>query len=139
MVAQVFAGFVVGFALSLLVAPLGAIQIVRSNGKTGFAQRIAPPGTNIIALSMVLHFAAVMVLTAVGMLLGMLLGGLDERRPAGGLGSPNVAFTLVVVTLTAVLVIPTLVVPAIRRPVIIAAVLFAAAFGWGMPWLATLG
>lgn len=139
MVAQVFAGFVVGFALSLLVAPLGAIQIVRSNGQTGLAQRIAPPGTNIIALSMVLHFAAVMVLTAVGMLLGMLLGGLDERRPAGGLGSPNVAFTLVVVTLTAVLVIPTLVVPAIRRPVIIAAVLFALAFGWGMPWLATLG
>jgi hypothetical protein len=72
--AQVFAGFVVGFALSLCVAPAAAIQIVRSNGETGLAQRIAPPGTNVVALTMVLHMGAVLVLTAVGMLLGMLLG-----------------------------------------------------------------
>jgi hypothetical protein len=139
LVAQVFAGFVVGFALSLLVAPIAAIQIVRSNGQTGLAQRIAPPGTNMIALSMVLHFAAVIVLTAVGIVLGMLLGGLDDTRPDGGLGSPNLAFTLIVVALTAVIAIPVLALPAVRRPVVIAAVVFAVAFGWGMPWLASLG
>lgn len=139
MVAQIFAGFVVGFALSLLIAPVAAIGIVRANGQTGLAQRIAPPGTNMIALSMVLHVAAVIVLTAIGMLLGMLLGGLDARRPAGGIGSPNLAFTLIVVALTAVSVIPLLIVPSARRIVAMSALLFAAAFGWAMPWLATLG
>ena len=139
MVAQVFAGFVVGFGLSLLVAPAAAIGLVRSNGTTGLAQRVAPPGTNLIALSMVLHVAAVIVLTAIGMLLGMLLGGLEDRRPDGGVGSPNLAFTLIVVTLTGVAVIPLLIVPAARRLVVIAAVVFVVAFGWAMPWLATLG
>ena len=139
MAAAVFAGFVVGFALSLCVAPAAAIQIVRSNGETGLAQRIAPPGTNLIALSMVLHFAAALVLTAVGMLLGMLLGGLNDRRPDGGIGSPNLAFTLIVLALNTVVVIPLLIVPAIRRPALASAVLLAVAFGWAMPWLATLG
>jgi hypothetical protein len=137
--AQVFAGFVVGFALSLFVAPAAAIQIVRSNGETGLAQRIAPPGTNVVALTMVLHMGAVLVLTAVGMLLGMLLGGLDERRPDGGLGSPNAAYTLILLASTAVIVIPVLIIPSIRKPAVAGAVLFAVAFGWGMPWLATLG
>ena len=139
MVAQVFAGFVVGFGLSLLVAPVAAIGLVRSNGRTGLAQRVAPPGTNMIALSMMLHVAAVIVLTAIGMLFGMLLGGLENQRPEGGFGSPNLAFTLIVVALTAVAVIPLLVVPAARHLVVIAAVVFAVAFGWAMPWLATLG
>jgi hypothetical protein len=137
--AQVFAGFVVGFALSLFVAPAVAIQIVRSNGETGLAQRIAPPGTNVVALTTVLHMGAVLVLTAVGMLLGMLLGGLDERRPDSGLGSPNAAYTLILLASTLVLIIPVLVIPSIRKPAVIGAVVFAVAFGWGMPWLATLG
>ena len=67
LMAEVFSGFVVGYAMALLVAPLGAIMLVRSNQHTGFAQRIAPPGTNVVALSMVLHFAAMLVLTALGM------------------------------------------------------------------------
>lgn len=139
MLSEVFAGFVTGFALSLLVAPLVAIQIIRSNGDTGLAQRIAPPGTNVVALTMVLHMAAVVVLTAVGLLLGMLLGGLDERRPDDGFGSPNAAFTLMLIAITAVVVIPLIALPALRRAAIVAAVVFALAFGWGMPWLARLG
>lgn len=88
---------------------------------------------------MVLHMAAVVVLTAVGLLLGMLLGGLDERRPDDGFGSPNAAFTLILIAITAVVVIPLIALPALRRAAIVAAVVFALAFGWGMPWLARLG
>jgi hypothetical protein len=137
--AEVFAGFVVGFALSLAVAPIAAIALIRSNEHTGLAQRIAPPGTNIIALSVVLHFAAFIVLTAIGMVLGMLLAGLNGRRPDNGLGSPNVAYTLIVVALTAVLAIPALAVPSVRRYCIAGALLFVALFGWALPWLAELG
>ena len=137
--AEVFAGFVIGFALSLAVAPLGAIALIRSNNRTGFAQRIAPPGTNVVALSVVVHFAAMLVLTMVGLLLGLLLAALNNRRPENGLGSPNVAYTLIVVALPAVIVMPTLAVPSIRRPSIIAALVFVAAFGWVMPWVAEVG
>lgn len=137
--AEVFAGFIIGFALSLAVAPMAAIALIRSNDRTGLARRIAPPGTNVIALSVVLHFAAFLLLTAIGMILGMLLAGINGRRPDGGLGSPNVAYTLIVVALTAVLVIPMAVVPAVRRYCVAGALAFVVLFGWVMPWLAELG
>jgi hypothetical protein len=137
--ADVFAGFVVGYALALLAAPIGAIALIRSNDRTGLAQRIAPEGTSVIALSVVLHFAAMIVLTALGLILGMALNGIDARRPDDGLGSPNLVYTTMVLALTAVIVIPALAVPAARRYALLVGVIFAAAFGWAMPWLATLG
>jgi hypothetical protein len=137
--AEVFAGFVIGYALALAAAPAGAIALVRSNDRTGFAQTLAPPGTNVVALSVVIHFAAVLVLTALGLVLGMALAGINDRRPADGLGSPNAAYTLLVLALTAVIFIPTLAVPPLRRIVPLAALLFAVLFGWAMPWLAEAG
>lgn len=137
--AQVFAGFVVGYALAILFAALGAFALVRSNDRTGMAQRLAPPGTSVIALSVVIHFAAIIVLTALGLVLGMALAGIDARRPEGGLGSPNLVYTLLVLAITAVFVIPSFAVPAVRRYSVAAALVFAASFGWAMPWLATLG
>lgn len=137
--AEVFAGFVMGYALAIVLAPLAAIALIRSNERTGLAQRVAPPGTNVIALSVVLHFFGVLTLTAIGLILGMALAGIEERRPDGGLGSPNVAYTFLVLALTAVVVIPTLILPAVRRYSVIAALLFVALFGWAMPWLAAFG
>ena len=136
---EVFAGFVMGYAISLAIAPLGAWRLISTNDRSGFAQRIAPPGTNVIALSVVIHLVAVLLLTAAGMILGLLLVGLEERRPDGGLGSPNAAFTLIVFALTAVVIIPLLILPAVRRYAVISGGIFAALFGWAMPWLATLG
>ncbi|HZP58121.1 MAG TPA: hypothetical protein VFC53_11315 [Dehalococcoidia bacterium] len=137
--AEVFAGFVVGYALSLVVAPLGAVLLVRSNDRSGVAQRIAPPGTNVVALSVVLHFAAMITLTAIGMIFGMALAGIEDRRPAGGLGSPNGVYTALVLAVTAVVVIPTFAVPAVRRYALAGAVVFALLFGWALPWLASRG
>jgi hypothetical protein len=137
--AEVFAGFVVGYAISLVVSPLGAWLLIASNHRSGFAQRMAPPGTNFVALSMVVHLGAVLLFTALGMVLGLALGGLEDRRPGGGLGSPNLIYTLIVSSLTAAVVIPLLIVPAIRRYVAICAIVFGVLFGWAMPWLATLG
>lgn len=137
--AEVFAGFIIGFALSLAVAPIAAIALIRSNERTGLAQRIAPPGTNVVALSVVLQVAAFIVLTAIGMILGMLLAGINGRRPDNGLGSPNAAYTLIVVAAAVALVIPTLAVPPVRRCSVAGALLFVVLFGWAMPWLAELG
>jgi hypothetical protein len=137
--ADVFAGFLVGYAIALLLTPIAAIALVRSNDRSGFARRMAPPGTNVIALAVVLHTAAIISFTAIGLVLGMALAGIDERRSGGGLGSPNVVYTLMVVALTAVLVIPAMAVPAVRRYALAAGAVFAAAFGWAVPWLAKLG
>jgi len=134
--AEVFAGFVVGYALALALSPMAAIGIVRSNDRTGFAQRVAPEGTNVVALAVVLHFAAMLLFTALGMILGMALAGLEDRRPDGGLGSPNMLYTLLVVALTAVILMPTIAVPAVRRYALAAGLIFLVAFGWAMPWLA---
>jgi hypothetical protein len=134
--AEVFAGFVVGYALALALSPMAAIGIVRSNDRTGFAQRVAPEGTNVVALAVVLHFAAMLLFTALGMILGMALAGLEDRRPDGGLGSPNMLYTLLVVALTAVILIPSIAVPAVRRYALAAGLIFLVAFGWAMPWLA---
>ena len=137
--AEVFAGFVIGYAISLIASPLAAWSLVSSNGRSGFAQRIAPPGTNVVALSAVLHFATVLLLTALGMVLGMALTGIEGRRPDGGIGSPNLVYTLMVVALAAAVVIPAVAVPMVRRYALIGAIIFAALFGWAMPWLATFG
>jgi hypothetical protein len=137
--AEVFSGFVVGYALALAAGALGAIVIVRSNERTGLAQTIAPPGTNVVALAVVVHFAAMLLLTAIGMILGMALAGLEDRRPEGGIGSPNAIYTALVLALTAVVVIPTLAVQEMRRFALAGALIFVIAFGWVTPWLAEAG
>lgn len=137
--AEVFAGFVVGFALAVLVSPVAALTLVRSNRSPGFAQRVAPEGTNVIALSMVVHIAASIVLTGIGLILGMALYGIELRRPDGGLGSPNVAYTVLVLALTAVLVIPPMALAPVRPYALAFGLAFVALFGWAMPWLATAG
>ena len=136
--AEVFAGFVVGYALAVALTPVAAIALARASDRASFAGRVAPPGTSIIALSVVLHVAGMLALTAIGLVLGMALGGIEDRRPAGGMGSPNIAYTLIVVALTAVIFIPALALPALRRYTFAAAWLFAASFGWALPWLAKL-
>jgi hypothetical protein len=137
-VAEVFAGFVIGFAIALFVSPLAAFMIVASNERAGLAQRIAPPGTSVIALAVVLNLAAVLLFTALGMVLGMALAGIEDRRPAGGLGSPNAVYSVLVVAIVAIAVLPMMALPALRRPAALAALVIAALFGWAMPWLASL-
>lgn len=137
--AAVFAGFVVGYAMAIVAAPLGAIALVRANSRFGIAQRIAPPGTNVVALAVVVHGAAIVVFTAVGLVLGMMLAGLDGRRPQGGIASPNLIYTVIVIALACIVALPAAAVPPLRRPAAVGAIVFVASFGWALPWLARLG
>ena len=133
--AEVFAGFIAGFAFSIIVAPAAAILVVRSSHQTGLAQRVAPGGTNIVALAVVLHILAFFVLTALGMIMGLALAGIEDRRPDSGLGSPNIAYTMIVIALAAALVIPAMLFRW-RAYALAAALLFITIFGWITPWLA---
>ena len=135
---QAFAGFICGFALSIVYAPFGAWILVTAAGHSAAARRVAPEQTNFFALVMVLHFIVALALTAIGMLLGLALIGLDDGATQA-LGTPNIAFTILVLALTPALFVPLALLRPVRRYIVPAAVLFAATFGWIMPWLAEAG
>jgi len=138
--AEAFAGFLCGYALSIVATPVLALALVRGRVSSPFIQRAMPEGTNVAALSVVLHVFLLLMLTAIGMLLGLLLYGLENNRPDGGLGSPNRVFTIVILAITAIAVLPLAVVlPRQRLALFAAGAVFAMTFGWLMPYLSLLG
>ena len=138
--AEVMAGFVCGYGLSLLVTPVAAIALVRARVTSPLLAQVVPEGTSLIAVSVIIHTFAVLTLTALGILLGLLLAGLESSSPAGGLGSPNRIFTAFVLISTAIAMGPfALAFARWRRPLLAAGLLFVACFGWLMPYLSLLG
>jgi hypothetical protein len=80
------------------------------------------------------------VLTALGIVLGLALKGIEDRRPEGGLGSPNAVYTALVLGLAVVAALPfTFVGPRARVFALASAALAAGLFGWVVPWVAELG
>ena len=136
--AEVMAGFVCGFGLSLAATPIAAILIVKARVTSPLMQQIVPEGTSLIAVSVLLHTFFMLTMTAVGILLGILLAGLENSNPASGLGSPNRAFTAFVLIATAIAVLPLSVASArLRVPFVIGGLVFVATFAWFMPYLAS--
>lgn len=138
--AEVFAGFVCGYGLALLATPIVAIALVRARVSSPLVARVFPEGTSLTAVSILLHMFSFLLFTALGMLLGLLLSGLEGRSPEGGLGSPNRAFTAFVIAAAAIAVVPPAIVLArLRLPLLACGLLFAGVFGWLMPYLSLLG
>lgn len=138
--AEVFAGFVCGYGLALAVTPLLAIALIRARVGSPLLQRLAPPETNLLALSMVLHTFAFFALTLVGLVLGLMLHGIEDQHPAGGLGSPNGVFTALIIAIAAIAVVPiAIALPRQRAVLLIGGTVFAITFGWLMPYLSLVG
>src|SRR6266542_1094635 len=133
--AEVFAGFVAGYALALLSTPLVAIAIVRMRARSPVLARLFPQGMSATPLAVILHGALFLFWTALGIVLGLLL--LAMRDSGAALGSLNGAFTLFVVGLTLAVIAP---IAIMLRPVRLAALLtgltVVLVFGWLMPYLA---
>jgi len=131
----VLAGFICGYVVALVAAPAAAIALTRSGSER--IRLVVPSQTSVAALSVVLHLFAFLLFTAVGMLLGLLLMALEERVPEGGLGSPNLVFTGVVLASVVMVVVPiSMVVPGIRRPSVAVGLALAGLFGYLMPYMA---
>ena len=138
--AEVLAGIVCGYGLALILTPIAAIALLRARVNSPLLDRVLPEGTSFVAVSVILHGFAFMTLTALGMLLGLLLSGLEETSPAGGLGSPNGAFTGFILVTTAIAVGPlALFAPRLRRPLLAGGLVFIGVFGWLMPYLSLWG
>jgi hypothetical protein len=139
-VAEIFSGIVCGYALALIATPVAAVAMIRARVQSEWLRRIVPEETPLLAWSLVLHTFWFLMLTAAGMILGMLLYGIERRHPAGGLGSPNAIFTLVVIAISAIAVLPlAAVLPRWRAALLASALVFAVTFGWVMPYVSLLG
>ena len=138
--AELMAGLVCGYGLALIATPVAAIALVRARANSPLIRQIMPEGSSLIAVSVILHAFALLTLTALGMLLGLLLAGMEESSPAGGLGSPNRIFTAFILATTAIAAGPlALFARRLRLPLLASALIFAGCFGWLMPYLSLLG
>jgi hypothetical protein len=139
-VAEAFAGFVVGYAFSLLFTGVTAMMVIDARSRVPFLSRAIAPNINAVQLAVPISLMAFVAWTLVGLLLGLTYRAARLNLAGGGLGSPNWGFTLGVLLATAAFL--AVVLYAWRRlswPVLVSAAAFAGMFGWGMPHLAELG
>ena len=133
--AEVFAGFVAGFALSLITTPLVAFALLSMRAGNGAISRLWPAEANLVAVSMVLHGFTAFALTALGIVLGLVLLGMEGA--AEGAGSLNAPFTLFVAALVLAIFAPLVAIMApLRRQLVAYALVTVIVYGWLMPYLA---
>jgi hypothetical protein len=139
-VSEVLAGVVCGYALAVVSAPLVALALLRLRPQVSFLAVAVPGNMPVVALAVPLFWFTFLLCTALGMVFGLALLGFEDRAPEGGLGSPNLAFTLFAVFWSVVAFAPVAIpLKSARRYVFVAAVAFAGVFGWLMPHLAGWG
>jgi hypothetical protein len=117
-----------------------ALALLRLRSGVRFLSIAVPEQAPVVALTVVLLWFTFLLWTALGIIFGLALLGFEDLAPEGGLGSPNLTFTLFVVFWSVVAFAPVamLLKPA-RRHVFAAALAFAGVFGWLMPHLAGWG
>ena len=138
--AEVFAGFVVGYAFSLLFSAVAAVMVIEARSREPYLSRAIASNISALQLAVPISLLAFLAWTLVGMLLGALYRAARINLEGGGLGSPNWPFTLGVLVVTLAFLATVLYAwRRLRWPVLLTAAAFAAMFGWGMPHLAALG
>lgn len=138
--AEVFAGFVIGYAYSLLFTAFASLMLIGARNRVPYLAKAIAPNINAVMLAIPVSIVAFLGWTLVGLILGLLYRGASDNLAGGGLGSPNWPFTLGV--LLAGLLFLTIVLYAWRRlpwQVLALTAAFVALFGWAMPYLAKAG
>ena len=138
--AEVFAGFVCGYAVALVFTPLVALMVVRARSRIPYLAKAIAPNISAVALTVPISLVGFLIWTAVGMVLGLLYRGAEQNAPDGGLGSPNLLYTALVLAFGGSALV--LVALALRRlpwPVAVIGVVAVGTFGWAMPYLARAG
>jgi hypothetical protein len=135
--AEVFSGFVCGFTLSIIATPPFALWVLKSRDDIPFIRNAVPPSVPLTLLSVPIASFFFLIWTALGLVFGMVLIAADDAQPHGGLGSPNLLFTAIVVITAFVVFFPFFaLVRSARRLVLFLVVTYVALFGWATPILA---
>lgn len=138
--AEVFAGFVVGYAFALVFTGVTAVMVIDARSNVPYLAKAIAPNISAVQLAVPISILAFLLWTLVGLMLGALYRAARLNLEGGGLGSPNWPYTLGVALATAlVLAVVWYAWRRVTLPVALVAVAFAAMFGWGMPHLASLG
>jgi hypothetical protein len=134
---EAFAGFVTGYCMALIFTGLAALMLVEARSRIPFLAKAIAPNISAIALTVPISLVAFLLWTAIGMFLGLLYRYTLEEAPGGGLGSPNLLYTVLIISFGGLTL--TAIVAAFRRlPWQVAAMglSFIALFGWVLPRLA---
>jgi len=134
---EVFAGFVSGYIMALIFTGLAALMIVQARSRIPYLVKAIAPNISVVALAIPISLIAFLVWTAIGMLVGLLYRYTLEEAPGGGLGSPNLLYTLLIISFAGLSL--TAVVTAFRRlpwQLAVMGLSFIALFGWILPRLA---
>jgi hypothetical protein len=135
--AEVFSGFVLGYAMSLVFTAIAAVMVVDARSRIPYLAKAIAPNINAVMLAVPISLLAFLIWTMVGMILGLLYRGALDHLPGEGLGSPNWPFTLGVLLFTlASLAVILYAWQRLRWQVLVMATLFAGLFGWAMPYMA---
>ena len=138
--AEVFAGFVCGYAVALVFTPLVALMVVRARSRIPYLAKAIAPNISAVALTVPISLVGFLIWTAVGMVLGLLYRGAEQNAPDGGLGSPNLLYTALVLAFGgSALVLVALGLRRLPWPVAVIGVVVVGTFGWAMPYLARAG
>ena len=133
--AEVFAGFVTGYAMAVITTPLLSVWLVRLRMESALMARRLPEGASAVSMSLILHGALALFWTGVGLLLGLVLLGM--RGAGEALGSLNAPYTLFVAGMFVALGAPLVVLlPPLRRVTLPGILLAILVFGWLTPYLA---
>ena len=138
--AEVFSGFILGYAMSLIFTGFAAVMIVEARSRWPALARAIAPNINAVMLAVPISLVAFLVWTALGMILGLLYRGALDHLPGAGLGSPNWPYTLgVLLFALAALAIIGYAWQRLRWQVAVMAAAFAGLFGWALPYMARAG
>jgi hypothetical protein len=134
---EVFAGFVSGYIMALIFSGLAALMIVQARSRIPYLVKAIAANISVVSLAIPISLIAFLLWTAIGMLLGLLYRYTLQEAPGGGLGSPNLLYTVLIISFAGLSL--TAIVGAFRRlpwQVAVMGLSFIALFGWLLPRLA---
>lgn len=127
------AGLIAGFAVALASTTIMLLVLWRDRS---WFQRVPSLSVPLPVVGVIAMNGFILGWTLLGVLLGAALHRIELVRPAGGLGSPNLVFTLVVLVATVgALGIVSFVRERLMWPSVAVATAAALSFGWLLPWL----
>jgi hypothetical protein len=133
----VLAGFITGYTMGIVFTGAAAVLLVRLRRRFAVLEYAISPTLSPLAVAVPVSLMAFLLWTAVGMVLGVVFYALEDIAPRGGLGSPNLAFTMFVLASALLPTAPWLYLfRAVRQPLAAAIVFYIALFGWALPHLA---
>jgi hypothetical protein len=139
-VAEVFSGFVAGYAFAILFTAIVSVMLVDARSHVPYLAKAISPNISPVMLAVPVSILAFLGWTLVGIALGAAYRGALVHLPGEGLGSPNWPYTLgVLVAGAGTMALILYAWRAIRWQTVLLTMAFIGVFGWAMPYLAKAG